>query len=108
MARYVLLLALLVAVAAGCGSSNPPGKTAEKVIDGDWEGAFIASKSPFPSRPDLAGFSTVKSNVCTPRMDARRQVRCSLVVSDGSSLRHVGVVATFGSNGVLQRWEFAH
>ena len=40
---------------SGCGVDKDPGQIAVRTIQDDWEGFYVASNDPFPSRPDLAG-----------------------------------------------------
>jgi hypothetical protein len=106
LARAAPILA--VAVAAGCGGTSPGGAAASKVIKGDWDGAYAAGSNPFPSRPDLKGYSTIDSISCQAHPDAHRHVRCALVVSNGEKRsRRIGVVATYDSDGILTQWVFA-
>ena len=51
-------------VITGCGTSNNAGKVAVNTIEDDWEGFYIASSDPFPSRPDLKGQDTIRSIHC--------------------------------------------
>ena len=91
---------------AGCGGSKPSGSTAENVIEGDWDGAYVVS-SPFPSRPDLAGYSTIDSIHCQ-RKPVRHRVHCRLVVANNAgSRKRLAVIATFNADGVVSAWRFA-
>jgi hypothetical protein len=102
MRAVAVALAALALAASACGGQSPSGKTAEKIISGDWEGS-----TDFPSRPDLKG-STLQSIDCDPHLDAARQVHCILHVQRQSGSRvDLRAVATFGTNGVLTRWDFA-
>jgi hypothetical protein len=102
MRAVAVVLVALALGASACGGQAPNGKTAAKIISGDWEGS-----TNFPTRPDLKG-STLRSVHCDPHLDAARQVHCLLHVqrSSGSEV-DLRAVATFGTNGVLTRWDFA-
>jgi hypothetical protein len=101
MRAVAVALAALALGASACGGHQADGKTAEKIISGDWDGS-----TDFPGRPDLAG-STLQSIHCDQHPDAARQIHCLLHVQEksGSSV-DLRAVATFGTNGVLSRWDF--
>jgi hypothetical protein len=95
---------------AGCGVAKDPGKIAVRTIEDDWEGFYIASRSPFPGRPDLAGLDTIRSIHCGAKENAARKLRCTLVVgrgAHGGTGKTVHVVVGFDAQGVLRQWKFA-
>ena len=105
--------ACLVGVAlliTGCGVSKDAGKIAVRTIEDDWEGFYVASSSPFPSRPDLARQDTIRSIHCGAKKNAAGTLRCTLVVghsAHGGTTKTVRVVVYFDAQGVLRRWKFA-
>jgi hypothetical protein len=105
--------ACLVGVAfvlTGCGAAKDPGKIAVRTIEDDWEGFYVASSSPFPSRPDLAGHDTIRSIRCGNKKSAAGTLRCTLVVghsAHGGTSKTVRVVVRFDAQGVLRQWKFA-
>jgi hypothetical protein len=101
MRALAAALAALALGASACGGQQAGGKTAEKIIKGDWIGS-----TDFPGHPDLSG-STLTSVGCDPHLDAARQVHCLLHVRlKSGSHEDLRAVATFGTNGVLTRWDF--
>jgi len=111
--RAHAVVACLVGVAlviTGCGVAKNPGKIAVKTIEDDWEGFYVSSRSPFPSRPDLAGHDTIRSIHCGTKTNAAGLLRCTLVVGHGDRggrQQTVGVIVRFDEQGVLRKWEFA-
>ena len=111
--RAHALAAFLVGVAlviTGCGVAKDPGKIAVKTIEDDWEGFYVASSSPFPARPDLAGHDTIRSIRCGTKESAARTLRCTLVVghsAHGGKGKTVHVIVRFDAQGVLRQWKFA-
>jgi hypothetical protein len=119
MMRVLAAAACLAGVAivmSGCGVDQNPGKVAVKTIEDDWEGFYVASSSPFPSRPDLAGQDTIRRIHCgSKRSTAGTQksaagtLTCTLVVGHGA---HGGksitahVLVRFDAQGVLRQWKF--
>jgi hypothetical protein len=105
--------ACLVGVAlliTGCGVAKDPGKIAVKTIEDDWEGFYVASRSPFPGRPDLAGHDTIRSIHCDAKENAAGMLRCTLVVghsAHGGQAKTVHVIVRFDAQGVLRQWKFA-
>jgi hypothetical protein len=97
-------------VVAGCGSSSDAGKVAVKTIEDDWEGFYVASSDPFPSRHDLAGLDTIRSIRCGDKKDSGAgTLRCTLVVGEGAhggSATTVRVVVRFDAQGTLRQWKF--
>jgi hypothetical protein len=96
-------------VLSACGSSKNAGKVAVSTIEDDWEGFFVASSNPFPSRPDLAGMDTIRSIHCGTKTTAAGTLRCSLVVghgAHGAREKRVGVLVRFDDQGVLRKWSF--
>jgi hypothetical protein len=97
-------------VLAGCGVQQSAGKIAVKTIKDDWDGFYIASTSPFPSRPDLKGQDTIRAITCGAKENAARTLRCTLVVGHG---KHGGrattlhVIVRFDTQGILRQWKFA-
>ena len=98
-------------VITGCGTSKDAGKVAVKTIEDDWEGFYVASRDPFPTRPDLAGQDTIRSIRCgEKKQDGAGRLSCTLVVGHGDSggrQQTLGVTVTFDEQGVLRKWEFA-
>jgi hypothetical protein len=93
-----------------CGSSKDAGKIAVSTIEDDWEGFYVASRDPFPARPELAGLDTIRSIRCDSETTAAGTLRCSLVVghgAHGARERRVGVLVRFDDQGVLREWSFA-
>jgi hypothetical protein len=111
--RALAAAACLAGVAlaiTGCGVSKDPGKIAVKTIEDDWEGFYVASSSPFPGRPDLAGQDTIRSIHCGAKKNAAGTLRCTLVVghsAHGGKGKTVQVIVRFDAQGVLRQWKFA-
>jgi hypothetical protein len=107
-----LAAACLVGVAivmSGCGVDKGPGTIAVKTIEDDWVGFYIASNDPFPSRPDLAGYDTLRHIVCDPKTTPARTLTCTLVVGRGASggqAKILHVLVTFDAQDVLRKWKF--
>jgi hypothetical protein len=102
-------LAGVALVIAGCGTTQNPGKIAVKTIEDDWEGFYIASSSPFPSRPDLARLDTIRSIECGSKKTAAGTLTCTLVVGKGDhggKATTVHVLVRFDAQGVLRQWKF--
>jgi hypothetical protein len=96
-------------VITGCGVSQDAGKLAVKTIEDDWEGFYVASRDPFPQRPDLAGMDTIRSIHCGAKKSAASTLRCTLVVgpsAHGGSAKTVRVLVRFDAQGVLRQWKF--
>jgi hypothetical protein len=96
-------------VFTGCGTSKDAGKVATRTIKDDWEGFFIASSDPFPSRPDLRGLDTIRRIRCGGKNAAADTLTCTLVVGHGAHgrrARTVHVLVSFDNQGVLRRWKF--
>ena len=97
-------------VITGCGVAKNPGKIAVKTIEDDWEGFYIASGNPFPSRPDLKGEDTIRSIECGAKKGSGAgTLRCTLVVGPGPKggrQTTVGVLVRFDDQGVLREWKF--
>jgi hypothetical protein len=96
-------------VITGCGVSKDAGKVAIKTIEDDWEGFYIASSDPFPTRPDLKDFHTIRSIRCDDKVNAARTLRCTLVVGrgeHGGATKTVRVVVRFDDQDVLRQWKF--
>ena len=95
-------------VFTGCGTSKDAGKVATTTIKDDWEGFFIASDNPFPSRPDLRGLDTIRRIRCGGENAAAATLTCTLVVGRGAHGRAktVHVLVSFDDQGVLRRWKF--
>jgi hypothetical protein len=96
-------------VITGCGVGQNAGKIAVKTIEDDWEGFFVATSDPFPSRPDLAGKDTIRSIRCDAEKSAAGTLRCTLVVGPGehgSGAKTVGILVRFDAQGVLRQWKF--
>ena len=103
-------LAGVAIVMSGCGVNQNPGKIAVKTIEDDWEGFYVSSRSPFPSRPDLAGHDTIRSIHCGTKTNAAGLLRCTLVVGSsahGGTAKTVRVIVRFDAQGVLRQWKFA-
>ncbi len=98
-------------VITGCGTSNNAGKVAVNTIEDDWEGFYIASSDPFPSRPDLKGQDTIRSIHCgEKKQEGAGTLRCTLVVGSsarGGTAKTVRVIVRFDAQGVLRQWKFA-
>jgi hypothetical protein len=111
--RALAAAACLVGVAlviTGCGVAKNPGKIAVRTIEDDWEGFYVASSSPFPGRPDLAGLDTIRSIHCGAKKNAAGLLRCTLVVGQGAhggNGKTVHVIVRFDAQGVLRQWKFA-
>jgi hypothetical protein len=111
--RAHAVVACLVGVAlviTGCGVATNPGTIAVKTIEDDWEGFYVSSRSPFPSRPDLAGHDTIRSIHCGTKTNAAGLLRCTLVVGSsarGGTAKTVRVIVRFDAQGVLRQWKFA-
>jgi hypothetical protein len=97
-------------VISGCGTSKDAAKVAVKTIEDDWEGFYIASSNPFPTRPDLKGQDTIRSIRCgDKKQEGAGTLRCTLVVGAGpkggrqTTLR---VLVRFDDQGVLRQWKF--
>ena len=96
-------------VFTGCGTSKDAGKVATTTIKDDWEGFFIASSDPFPARPDLKGFATIRSIHCGSRKAGTDTLTCALVVGEGvhgSRVKTVRVLVRFDAQGILRQWKF--
>jgi hypothetical protein len=97
-------------VITGCGTSKDAGKVAVKTIEDDWEGFYIASSDPFPSRPDLKGQDTIRSIRCGDKKGSGAgTLRCTLVVGPGAKggrQTTLGVLVRFDDQGVLRQWKF--
>jgi hypothetical protein len=97
-------------VITGCGTSDDAGKVAVKTIEDDWEGFYIASSDPFPSRPDLKGQDTIRRIRCgEKKQDGAGTLTCTLVVGHGDkggAQQSVGVLVRFDEQGVLREWKF--
>jgi hypothetical protein len=110
--RALAAAACLVGVAivmSGCGVDKDPGKVAVKTIEDDWVGFFVASNDPFPSRPDLAGYDTLRHITCDAKTTAARTLTCTLVVGRGASggqAKTLHVLVTFDAQDVLRKWKF--
>ena len=110
--RALAAAACLVGVAivmSGCGVDKNPGQIAVSTIEDDWEGFFVASNDPFPSRPDLAGYDTLRHIVCDSKTTPARTLTCTLVVGRGASggqAKTLPVLVTFDAQGVLRKWKF--
>ena len=98
-------------VISGCGTSKDAGKVAVSTIRDDWEGFYIASSDPFPTRHDLKGLDTIRSIRCGDKAKGGAgSLRCTLVVGRGSSggkAITVHVLVTFDAQGILRKWTFA-
>ncbi|MDX6539708.1 MAG: hypothetical protein QOI71_1318 [Gaiellales bacterium] len=96
-------------VFTGCGTSQDAAKVATKTIEDDWAGFFIASSDPFPARPDLKGFATIRSIHCGSRKAGTDTLTCALVVGrgkHGGRAKSVHVRVRFDSQDVLRQWKF--
>ena len=97
-------------VITGCGTSNDAGKVAVNTIEDDWEGFYIASSDPFPSRPDLKGQDTIRSIHCgEKKQEGAGTLRCTLVVGagpEGGRQTTLVVLVRFDDQGVLCQWKF--
>ena len=63
-------------------------KVAVSTIEDDWEGFFIASSNPFPTRPDLKGQDTIRETTCGKQQGTGAgTLRCTLGVGHGSKGR---------------------
>jgi hypothetical protein len=98
-------------VVTGCGTSKDAGKVAVKTIEDDWEGFYVASSDPFPTRPDLKGQDTIRSIRCgEKKQDGAGTLRCTLVVGHGDTggkQQTVGLIVRFDEQGILRQWKFA-
>jgi hypothetical protein len=112
MMRALAAAACLAGVAlamSGCGVNRDPGKVAVKTIEDDWDGFYVATSDPFPTRPDLAGLDTIRSIRCGSKTTPAGTLTCTLVVGHG---RHGGkattahVLVTFDAQNVLRKWKF--
>ncbi|HET6171935.1 MAG TPA: hypothetical protein VFD90_04995 [Gaiellales bacterium] len=110
--RALAAAACLVGVAvvmSGCGVAKNPGTIAVKTIEDDWQGFYVASNDPFPSRPDLAGKDTLRSIHCGDKTTAAGTLTCTLVAGHGA---HGGTAITahvlvrFDAQDVLRQWKF--
>ena len=111
--RALAAAACLVGVAvvmSGCGVDKSPGKIAVSTIEDDWEGFYIASSDPFPTRPDLKGQDTIRSIHCgDKKQEGAGTLTCTLVVGAGptggrqTTLR---VLVRFDDQDVLRQWKF--
>jgi hypothetical protein len=110
--RALAAAACLVGVAvvmSGCGVDKDPGKIAVRTIEDDWVGFFVATNDPFPSRPDLAGYDTLRHIVCDAKTTPARTLTCTLDVGQGASggqAKILHVLVTFDEQGVLRKWKF--
>jgi hypothetical protein len=108
LAAAVCLVGVAV-VMSGCGVDKDPGEIAVRTITDDWEGFFVASSDPFPSRPDLAGDDTLRSIHCDSKTTAARTLTCTLVVGPGATggqAKTLHVLVTFDAQDVLRKWKF--
>ena len=100
----------LALVVTGCGVSDDAGEVAVKTIEDDWEGFYIASSDPFPSRPDLEGQDTIRSIRCGEKeQEGAGTLRCTLVVGHGEKggrQQTVRLLVRFDEQGVLRQWKF--
>jgi hypothetical protein len=107
-----LAAACLVGVAlviAGCGVDKDPGQIAVTTIEDDWEGFYVVTSDPFPTRPDLAGKNTIRDIKCDPKTNAAGRLQCTLVVGPGSAgpgAKVVHVAVHFDAQGTLREWKF--
>jgi hypothetical protein len=102
-------LAGVAIVMSGCGVNQNPGKIAVKTIEDDWDGFYVATSDPFPTRPDLAGQDTIRSIRCGAKKSAAGTLTCTLVVGrsrHGGKATTVHVLVTFDASGVLRKWKF--
>jgi hypothetical protein len=101
----------LVLVVSGCGTSKDASKVAVSTIEDDWEGFFIASSDPFPSRPDLKGQDTIRHIECGEKNGTGAgTLRCTLIVGHGSKggRQHtLHLIVRFDDQSVLRQWKFA-
>jgi hypothetical protein len=96
-------------VFTGCGTSKDAGKVATQTIKDDWEGFFIASSDPFPSRHDLKGLDTIRSIHCGEEKAGAATLTCTLTVGHskgGGTATTVHVLVRFDSQGILRQWKF--
>jgi hypothetical protein len=96
-------------VFTGCGTSKDAGKVATQTIEDDWEGFYIASSDPFPSRHDLEGQDTIRSIHCGEKKDGADTLTCTLSVghsAHGGRATTVRVLVRFDDQGVLRQWKF--
>jgi hypothetical protein len=108
LAAAVCLVGVAV-VMSGCGVDKDPGKIAVSTIEDDWEGFFVASNDPFPLRPDLAGYDTLRHIECDAKTTPARTLTCTLVVGRGASggqAKILHVLVTFDAQDVLRKWKF--
>ena len=100
----------LVLVVSGCGTSKNASKVAVSTIEDDWEGFYIASSDPFPTRPDLKGQDTIREIACGDKKGTGAgTLTCTLVVGHGSKggTQHtVHVIVRFDDQSVLRQWKF--
>jgi hypothetical protein len=100
----------VVLVVSGCGTSKDAGKVAVTTIEDDWEGFYIASSNPFPSRPDLKGQDTIRHIECgEKKASGAGTLRCTLVVGHGAKggkQQTVHVLVRFDAQSVLRQWKF--
>jgi hypothetical protein len=102
-------LAGVAIVMSGCGVTKQPGQIAVRTIEDDWEGFYVASSDPFPSRPDLAGKDTLRSIHCGAKTTPAGTLTCTLVVGHGASggkAITAHVLVTFDTQGILRKWKF--
>ena len=102
-------LAGVVLVMTGCGVDKNPGKIAVTTIEDDWEGFYVVTSDPFPSRPDLDGKNTIRHIECDSETNASGMLDCTLVVGPGESgpgQKVVHVRVRFDEQGTLREWKF--
>jgi hypothetical protein len=96
-------------VFTGCGTSKDAASVAKQTIEDDWEGFYIASGDPFPSRHDLAGMDTIRSIHCGDKKAGAVTLICTLAVghnAHGGDATTVHVLVRFDEQGVLRQWKF--
>ncbi len=88
-----------------------PGKVAVNTIEDDWEGFYVASSDPFPSRPDLKGQDTIRSIHCGDKKQRGRGHADAARSSSGPARRAAGrrrsaCSCASTTQGVLRQWKF--
>ena len=87
--RALAAVACLVGVAiviTGCGVDKDPGQIAVTTIEDDWEGFYVVTSDPFPTRPDLEGKNTIRHIALRPE-DATPRASCSCTLSSARRAR---------------------
>jgi len=108
LAAVACLLGVAIVI-TGCGVDKDPGQIAVTTIQDDWEGFYVVTSDPFPTRPDLKGKNTIRHIACDPKTNASGKLDCTLIVGPGDKgpgAKTVHVNVRFDDQGTLREWKF--